>query len=93
MALLQDVRSLGRDLERSYPVYVRDRLMFCVGSIVCVAFSLDERVLRPPAAPIVAARATRQPAAGSNQRRPGKRAYPRSWVATVAPWLIATAAR
>jgi hypothetical protein len=45
MAVVDDVRSLGGELERSYPVYVRDRLKFRVGSIVYVAFSLDERVM------------------------------------------------
>lgn len=43
MAVVEDVRSLGAELERSQPVYVRDRLKFRVGSIVYVAFSLDER--------------------------------------------------
>ena len=43
MAVVEDVRSLGGELERSYEVYVRDRLKFRVGSIVYVAFSLDER--------------------------------------------------
>ncbi len=42
MAVIEDVRSLGEELERSYPVYVRDRLKFRVGPIVYVAFSLDE---------------------------------------------------
>ena len=45
MAVIQDVRSLGTQLERSYEVYVRDRLKFRVGQIVYVAFSLDERVM------------------------------------------------
>ncbi len=45
MAVLEDVRRLGDELERSYPVYVRDRLKFRVGSIVYVAFSLDEQVM------------------------------------------------
>lgn len=45
MAVVEDVRSLGRELERSYEVWVRDRLKFRVGSIVYVAFSLDERVM------------------------------------------------
>ncbi len=43
MAVVEDVRFLGAELERSYEVYVRDRLKFRVGSIVYVAFSLDER--------------------------------------------------
>lgn len=42
MAVIEDVRPLGAELERSYEVYVRDRLKFRVGSIVYVAFSLDE---------------------------------------------------
>lgn len=42
MAVVEDVRSLGTELERSYPVYVRDRLKFRVGQIVYVAFSRDE---------------------------------------------------
>jgi hypothetical protein len=45
MAMIDDVRSLGVELERSYPVYVRGRLKFRVGQIVYVAFSLDERVM------------------------------------------------
>lgn len=50
MAVVDDVRSLGGELERSYLVSVRDRLTFRVGSIVSVAFSLDERE-RPPSGP------------------------------------------
>lgn len=42
MAVIEDVRSLGAELERSQQVYVRDRLRFRVGSTVYVAFSLDE---------------------------------------------------
>ena len=42
MAVIEDVRPLGAELERSYPVYVRGRLKFRVGQIVYVAFSLDE---------------------------------------------------
>ena len=42
MATVDDVRALGSDLERSYPVYVRGRLKFRVGQLVYVAFSLDE---------------------------------------------------
>jgi hypothetical protein len=42
MATLDDVRYLGTELERSYPVYVRGRLKFRVGSIVYCAFSIDE---------------------------------------------------
>ncbi|MFN8188873.1 MAG: hypothetical protein U0R78_00300 [Nocardioidaceae bacterium] len=42
MATVDDVRALGSDLERSYPVYVRGRLKFRVGQLVYVAFSRDE---------------------------------------------------
>jgi hypothetical protein len=42
MATVDDVRALGSELERSYPVYVRGRLKFRVGQIVYVAFSKDE---------------------------------------------------
>lgn len=45
MAVIDDVRGLGSELERSYEVYVRDRLKFRVGQIVYVAFSLDETVM------------------------------------------------
>jgi hypothetical protein len=45
VALLDDVRSLGTELERSVPVYVRGRLKFRVQQLVYVAFSLDERVM------------------------------------------------
>ena|SRR5579875_2983735 len=45
MAVLEDVRRLGTELERSYPVYVRGRLKFRVKQIVYVAFSLDETVM------------------------------------------------
>lgn len=45
MAALDDVRHLGTELERSYPVYVRGRLKFRVNQIVYVAFSLDETVM------------------------------------------------
>ena len=45
MAVIEDVRLLGTNLERSYPVYVRGRLKFRVGQIVYVAFSLDETVI------------------------------------------------
>ncbi len=45
MAVMADVRQLGTELERSYPVYVRGRLKFRVGQIVYVAFSPDERVM------------------------------------------------
>jgi hypothetical protein len=45
MAAIEDVRPLGAELERSYPVYVRGRLKFRVKQIVYVAFSLDETVM------------------------------------------------
>lgn len=45
MAVIDDVRSLGEELERSYPVYVHGRLKFRVKQIVYVAFSLDEKVM------------------------------------------------
>src|SRR5215207_9847542 len=45
MAVIHDVRPLGAELERSYPVYVRGRLKFRVKQIVYVAFSLDESVM------------------------------------------------
>ena len=45
MAGIEDVRALGAELERSYPVYVRGRLKFRVGQIVYVAFSLEETVM------------------------------------------------
>jgi hypothetical protein len=45
MAVIDDVRPLGAELERSYPVYVRGRLKFRVKQIVYVAFSSDERVM------------------------------------------------
>ncbi|GAA1506588.1 MmcQ/YjbR family DNA-binding protein [Nocardioides humi] len=45
MATVDDVRSLGSELERSYEVHVRNRLKFRVGQIVYVAFSLDETVM------------------------------------------------
>ncbi|MGW0247230.1 MmcQ/YjbR family DNA-binding protein [Nocardia goodfellowii] len=45
MAVIADVRALGTELERSYPVYVRGRLKFRVKQIVYVAFSLDETVM------------------------------------------------
>ncbi len=43
MAVIEDVRHLGAELERSYQVHVRGRLKFRVKQIVYVAFSLDER--------------------------------------------------
>ena len=45
MAKIDDVRALGTELERSYPVYVHGRLKFRVGQLVYVAFSLDEFVM------------------------------------------------
>ena len=45
MAVVEDVRSLGSELERSYEVHVRGRLKFRVGQLVYVAFSLDETVM------------------------------------------------
>ena len=45
MAVIEDVRPLGTELERSYQVYVRGRLKFRVEQIVYVAFSLDETVM------------------------------------------------
>ena len=45
MAVVDDVRALGAELERSYHAYVRGRLKFRVGQIVYVAFSLNESVM------------------------------------------------
>ncbi len=45
MAVIDDVRPLGAELERSYQVYVRGRLKFRVKQIVYVAFYLDESVM------------------------------------------------
>ena len=45
MAVIDDVRPLGSELERSYEVFVRGRLKFRVKQIVYVAFSLDEAVM------------------------------------------------
>ncbi|HEY9306389.1 MAG TPA: hypothetical protein VIP82_01160 [Microbacterium sp.] len=45
MAVIDDVRALGAELERSYHAYVRGRLKFRVGQMVYVAFSLDESVM------------------------------------------------
>lgn len=45
MAVIDDVRPLGTELERSYAVYVRGSLRFRVKQIVYVAFSLDETVM------------------------------------------------
>ena len=45
MAVIDDVRSLGSELERSYEVYVRGRLKFRVKQLVYVAFSADETAM------------------------------------------------
>lgn len=45
MATVDDVRHLGSELERSYEVFVRGRMKFRVGSIVYVAFDLEETVM------------------------------------------------
>ncbi|WP_122819128.1 MmcQ/YjbR family DNA-binding protein [Nocardioides pantholopis] len=45
MAVLDDIRPLGSQLERSYEVYVRGRLKFRVGQLVYVAFSIDKRTM------------------------------------------------
>jgi hypothetical protein len=45
MAVIEDVRPLGAELDRSYQVYVRGRLKFRVKQIVYAAFSLDETVM------------------------------------------------
>ncbi|WP_127479406.1 MmcQ/YjbR family DNA-binding protein [Nocardioides pantholopis] len=45
MAVLDDIRPLGGELERSYEVYVRGRLKFRVGQLVYVAMSIDERTM------------------------------------------------
>ena len=45
MAVVGDVLPLGEGLERSYVAHVAGRLKFRVGSIVYVAFSLDESVM------------------------------------------------
>ena len=45
MAVIDDVRPLGAELERSYQVYVRGQLKFRVKQIVYAAFSLDETVM------------------------------------------------
>ena len=45
MAVVDDVRPLGAELERSYRVYVHGRLKFRVRQLVYVAFSRDERVM------------------------------------------------
>ena len=45
MAVIDDVRSLGTELERSYEVYVHGRLKLRVKQIVYVAFSRDETIM------------------------------------------------
>ena len=45
MAVIEDVRALGAQLERSSHAYVRGRLRFRVGQLVYVAFSDDENVM------------------------------------------------
>ena len=45
MAVVDDVRRLGSELERSSEVYVHRRLKFRVGQIVYAAFSLDQTVM------------------------------------------------
>ena len=45
MAVIEDVRPLGAELERSYEAYVRGMLRFRVKQIVYVAFYLDESVM------------------------------------------------
>ena len=45
MAVIDDVRALGSELERSYEVYVRGALKFRVKQIVYVAFSPDETLM------------------------------------------------
>ena len=45
VAVIDDVLSLGTELERSYPVYVHGRLKFRVGQLVYASFSLDETVM------------------------------------------------
>lgn len=45
MAVLEDIRRLGSELERSYEVYVRGGLRFRVKQIVYVAFSADETIM------------------------------------------------
>jgi hypothetical protein len=45
MAVIDDVRPLGTNLERSYEVFVHGRLKFRVKQIVYVAFSLDASVM------------------------------------------------
>jgi len=45
MVTVDDVRAITAGLERSYEVFVRDRVKFRVGRIVFVAMSRDERMM------------------------------------------------
>lgn len=45
MVTLDDVRAITAGLERSYEVFVRNRVKFRVGRIVFVAMSRDERMM------------------------------------------------
>jgi hypothetical protein len=45
VAVIDDVLTLGTELERSYPVYVHGRLKFRVGSMVYTSFSHDQLVM------------------------------------------------
>ena len=45
MAVIDDVRALGAELERSYPARVHGQLKFRVGQLVYVAFSREEDVM------------------------------------------------
>ncbi|KQV06867.1 hypothetical protein [Leifsonia sp. Root112D2] len=45
MAVIDDIRALGAELERSCQASVRGRLKYRVGQMVYVAFSLDESVM------------------------------------------------
>jgi hypothetical protein len=45
IAVIEDVRPLGDELERSYQVYVLGRLKFRVKRLVYAAFSLDETMM------------------------------------------------
>ncbi len=45
MVTIDDVRALALTLPRSYEALVRDRVKFCVGQIVYLAFSRDETLM------------------------------------------------
>jgi hypothetical protein len=45
MVTIDDVRTITAGLERSYEVFVRDRVKFRVGRIVYLAFSRDEHMM------------------------------------------------